>query len=54
MIMFTTSREKICFGVEKLQAKLRDTHLKVMLVLYNVSATVSPWTHYDLVGMLEM
>lgn len=54
MIMVTTSREKIGFGGENLQAKLRNPHLKVKLMLYNVSATVSPWTHYPLAGMLEM
>lgn len=54
MIMVTTSREEIGFGGENLQAKLRNSHLKIMLMLYNVSATVSPWTHYHLVRVLEM
>lgn len=54
MITVRTSREKIGFEGENLQANLRNFHLKVMSMFYNVTATVSPWTHYRLMGMLEM
>lgn len=53
-ITVSTSREKIVFEGENLQVNLRNSHLKVMLMLYNVAATVSPWTHYHLAGMLDM
>lgn len=52
--MVTTSIEKIGFRGENLWAKLRNSHLKIMLMLYDISATVSPWTHDHLAGMLEM
>lgn len=54
VITVSTSREKKVFEGENLQVNLRNSHLKVMLVFYNLAATVSPWTHYHLTGMLEM
>lgn len=54
MIIVPTSREKNVLEGENLQANLRSSHLKVMLMLYNVTVTVSPWTEYHLMGMLEM
>ena len=54
VITVPTSRDKIVFEEENLQANLRNSHLKVMLMLYNVAATVSLWTYHHLTGMLEM
>jgi len=54
MISVPTSRQKTVFEGEILQTNLRNSHLKVMMMLYNVTATVSPWTHYHLMGMLKM
>lgn len=54
MVTFSTSREQIGFEGENLQANLRDSQLKVMLMLYNVVATVSPWAHYHLTGMFKL